>query len=49
VNDEEGTVVIGPDEYRITRWKYPTGVKSSVPYVMVPSEIPFGEAISIRP
>lgn len=46
-NEGQGSVVVGPDNYHITRWKYPSGVKSSVPYVMVPNEVPFGESISI--
>lgn len=46
-NMQQGTVLVGPDDYHVTRWKYPSGVKSSVPYVMVPNEVPFGESISI--
>jgi hypothetical protein len=48
INERQGTVVVGPDGYHITRWKYPSGVKNSVPYVLVPNEVPFGESISIK-
>ena len=47
VNLQQGFVLVGPDNYHITRWKYPSGVKNSVPYVIEPNDVPFGESISI--
>jgi hypothetical protein len=47
VNQTEGPLLVGPDNYHVTEWSYPSGKKRGVPFVMVPSEVPFGESISI--